>query len=182
MKIKADKDIILHKVRVKSAREIFDCMDRSREFLREWLPFVDSTESYKDTEAYLKSLHHARGAKKDLVFEIRHREKLAGIIGMKDIDLVNNKAEIGYWLGKEFVGKGIMTRSCLALINYAFDELQLNKIKISCAVENVRSCNIPKQLGFAFEGIERQGEYINGKYQDLKVYSLLRKEWNAKQS
>lgn len=180
MKIKADNDIILQQVRIKSAREIFDCMDRSRAFLSQWLPFVDTTKSYKDTEAFLRTLHHERAAKKNLVFEIRHRDKLAGIIGMKDIDLVNNKAEIGYWLGKEFVGKGIVTRSCVALINFAYDELKINRLEIKCAVENVRSCNIPKQLGFTFEGIERQAEYIHRRYQDLKVYSLLRKEWNAK--
>jgi len=96
---------------------------------------------------------------------------------MSDIDLMNNKAEIGYWLGYSYVGKGIMTRSCEALIRYAFDDLELNKLWIRCAVENARSCNIPKQLGFSFEGIERQGGLMHGKYMDLKVYSLLRKEW-----
>jgi ribosomal-protein-serine acetyltransferase len=177
LKIKADKDIILQKVRIKSAKEIYACIDNSREYLRQWLPFVDQTESWKDTEKYLKSIHEARGALKDLVFEVRYKDKIVGLIGLKDIDLVNNKAEIGYWLTKDAVGKGIMTRSCAALINYCFDELKLNKLWIRCAVENTRSCNIPKQLGFCFEGIERQGELLQGKYHDLKVYSLLRKEW-----
>lgn len=177
MKIKVDNDITLHSIRIKSAREIYTCLDGSREFLREWLPFVDNTLSYKDTEEVIKSIKYARGAIKDIVFEVRFREELAGILGLKGIDLVNNKAEIGYWLGKEYTGKGIMTRSCIAAIDYAFEELQLNKLQIKCAVENIRSCNIPKQLGFLFEGIERQGERIRGKYLDLKVYSLLKKEW-----
>jgi len=180
MKIKADNDIALHKVRIKSAEEIFECINASRDFLREWLPWVDQTKTAKDTEKYLKSVVNARGALKELVFEIRYREKIAGMIGMKDIDLMNNKAEIGYWLGIDAIGKGIMIRSCRALINYAYDDLNLNKIWIRCAVENVRSCNIPKQLGFSFEGVERQGELLNEKYVDLKVYSLLRKEWRKR--
>jgi ribosomal-protein-serine acetyltransferase len=177
MKLKADNDIILHKVRIKSAKEIFDCIDGSRDYLREWLSFVDQTKSWEDTKKYIRSIKEARGAMKTMVFEVRYRGKIAGLIGLKDIDLVNNKAEIGYWLIKEAVGKGIMTRSCAALLNYAFDRLKLNKIWIRCAVENTRSCNIPKQMGFSFEGIERQGEMLHGKYHDLKVYSLLRKEW-----
>jgi len=177
MKLQADKDITLHKVRIKSAKEIFDCIDGSRDYLREWLSFVDQTKSWEDTKIYIRSIKEERGALKTLVFEVRHRDKIVGLIGLKDIDLMNNKAEIGYWLIKEAVGKGIMTRSCTALLNYAFDQLKLNKIWIRCAVENTRSCNIPKQMGFSFEGIERQGELINGKYHDLKVYSLLRKEW-----
>jgi ribosomal-protein-serine acetyltransferase len=75
-----------------------------------------------------------------------------------------------------------MTRSCEALIKYAFEELKLNKVQIKCGVDNIRSCNIPKQLKFTFEGIERDGEYLNKRFMDLKVYSLLRKEWKKSNS
>ncbi len=182
MKIQVNKDIVLHKIRQKSAEEIFECIDRSRDFLREWLTWVDGTASSKDTGKYIKSVHHARGVRKELVFEIRYKGEIAGLIGIKDIDLMNNKAEIGYWLGVDAIGKGIMIRSCEALIDYAFDEFRLNKIWIRCAIENVRSCNIPKQLGFLFEGVERHGELLHGKYMDLKVYSLLKKEWMRRES
>lgn len=177
MKIKTDNDITLITLRLKSAREIYDCIDRSRDFLGKWMPWVETTKSYKDTEAYIKSAKDKHRDKSDLVFEIRQKDKFIGLIGLKDIDHTNKKAEIGYWLGEEYSGKGIMTRSSKVLIDYAFDELKLNRIMIRCAVENIRSCNIPRQLGFAFEGIERQGERIYGRYQDLKVYSLLKKEW-----
>lgn len=177
MKIIVDKNITLYKARVKSADEIFECIDNSREFLREWLPWVDGTITAKDTEKYIKSLERPHGKYKDLVFEVRYKEAIAGLLGMKDIDSLNNKAEIGYWLGQQAVGKGIMIRSCRALINYAFTELHLNKIWIRCAVDNLNSCNIPKQLGFTYEGIERQGEFLHGRYIDIKIYSLLRKEW-----
>ena len=180
MKIKADKDIVLQKVRIKSAKEIFNCVDSSREFLREWLPFVDQTKTWKDTEKFIKSVVHDRDARKGILFEVRYKDKIVGLISLRDIDLMHNKAEIGYWLHKDAVGEGIMTRSCKALIIYAFKDLQLNKLWIRCAVENVRSCNIPKQLGFSFEGVERQGELLYGKYVDLKVYSLLEKEWVRK--
>lgn len=177
MKIKADNDIVLQAIRIKSAREIFECMDNSREFLREWLPFVDVTKTWKDTEKYIRTVHEGSDADKNMGFEVRFKDKIVGLIGLKDIDLVNNKAEIGYWLSLDAVGKGIMTRSCKALIQYSFSDLKLNKIWIRCAVNNPRSYNIPKQLGFTFEGTERQGSLMRGKYTDLKVYSLLKKEW-----
>lgn len=180
MKIKVDKDIVLQKVRLKSAGAIFDCMDRSRDTLRVWLPFVDATRTKADTEAYIRSVQHKKGPMKDLIMEVIYRDEVAGLLGMKDIDTMNRKAEIGYWLGKEAVGKGVMTRSCIALINHAFNEMGLNRLQVKCAVENTRSCNIPKQLGFTYEGIERHGELLHGKYHDLKVYSLLKKEWMKK--
>ncbi len=177
MKIKADKDIVLQKIRVKSAGEIYDCIDGSREFLGKWLPFVDETKSKKDTEKYIRSVVQAGDSSKEMIFEVWYRDKIVGLIGLKDIDLTNKKAEIGYWLTRDATGKGIMTQSCKALLQYVFRELKINKIWIRCAVENVRSCNIPKQLGFTFEGTERQGEILHGKYLDLKIYSLLKKEW-----
>lgn len=180
MKIKVDKDIVLVKLRIKSSREIFHCIDGSREYLRQWLPFVDDTLTWKDTEHFVKSVVHDKSMIYDMVFEVWYHKRIVGLISMKDVDLMNNKAELGYWLSKEAVGRGIITRSCIALITYAFEELGLNKLWIRCAVENIRSCNIPKQLGFYFEGIERAGEYLHGKYVDLKVYSLLRREWIRK--
>lgn len=177
MKITVDKNIQLYKLRLKSAPEIYECIDHSRDFLKEWLPWVENTRSVKDTENFIRSVRVRKSPMAELVFEIRMNKKVAGLIGLKDIDLVNNKAEIGYWLTREATGKGIMIRSCKALIDHAFGELELNKIWIRCAVENLRSCNIPKQLGFTFEGIERHGEKLYGRYIDLKVYSLLRREW-----
>lgn len=181
MKIKVDKNITLQKVRLKSAEDIYACIDQSRDTLREWLPFVDHTKSKDDVEKYIKSTLYKRGDKKELVFEVLVNKKVVGLLGMKDIDMLNKKAEIGYWLGKDAVGKGIMTRSLIALLTYAFNEMKINRIQIKCAVENIRSCNIPKQLGFAYEGLERQGEFLYGRYLDLKIYSLLRKEWIKKE-
>lgn len=177
MKIKTGSDITLQQVRMKSAKEIFGCVDRSRVFLGEWLPFVDHTCRVKDTENFIRSLRKHTEMNGDLVFEVRVGGTLAGLLGLKGIDHVNRKAEIGYWLDREYAGKGIMIRSCKALIDHSFSELDLNRLTIRCAMENIRSCNIPKQLGFAFEGIERHGEILRGRHLDLKVYSLLKKEW-----
>lgn len=181
MKIKVSDEITLHELSLKSAGEIFKSVEDSREILRKWLFWVDESKSVKDTEDYIKSVHRARNARKELVLEIRVKGEFAGLISMNQIDLVHNKAEIGYWLAQDAVGKGIMTRSCMALINYAFDELKLNTIHIRCALDNIRSWKIAENLGFSLEGIERQGERVRGIYMNLKVYSLLKAEWEGNQ-
>jgi ribosomal-protein-serine acetyltransferase len=48
---------------------------------------------------------------------------------------------------------------------------------IKCAVVNERSKAIPERLHFTFEGIEREGQNLNGEYTDLMVFSMLRKDW-----
>ena len=78
---------------------------------------------------------------------------------------------------KDMTGKGIASRSAKKMINIAFRNMNMNRVRICCGVGNNRSSAIPKKLGFTFEGIERDGEKHSGKYIDLEVYSLLRKEW-----
>src|SRR5215212_7167551 len=52
------------------------------------------------------------------------------------------------WLGEEHQGKGLVTAACLALVDHAFGDLGLNRMVISCATENEKSCAIPERLGF----------------------------------
>ena len=55
---------------------------------------------------------------------------------------------IGYWLGEQFQGKGIMTAACRVLVNYAFNEFKLHRVEIKCATGNTKSCAIPERLLF----------------------------------
>ncbi|MBU2650013.1 MAG: GNAT family N-acetyltransferase [Bacteroidetes bacterium] len=176
-RIAVDADIEMISLRLKSAEEIFRNVEESRSFLEEWLPWVPETQGIEDVQRYIRQVNDKKCPKHDESFEIRFNEEFAGIVTLKEIDTFNRKAEIGYWLTKRYAGKGIMMRSCKALIQYAFEDLGLNKVFIRCSVENVRSCNIPKQLQFTFEGIEREGEFLNRKFVDLKIYSMLKKEW-----
>lgn len=93
-----------------------------------------------------------------------------GSIGYLYLDHENKKTEIGYWLGKEYEGKGFITKAAKILINYAFEELGLNKIEIGAASDNIKSRAIPEKLGFKLEGELRDYEYINGRYIDIEQF------------
>ena len=63
-------------------------------------------------------------------------------------------------------------------MKFAFDELDVNRVQIKCATENIQSKKIPQKLNFTFEGIERDGELLaGGKFTDIEVYSLLKNEF-----
>ena len=86
---------------------------------------------------------------------------------------------MGYWLDKEAQGTGLMTRSCSALLEHAFAELDLNRVEIRCAVDNARSRAIPERLGFRLEGQLRQAEWLYDRFVDHAVYGLLAREHNS---
>jgi ribosomal-protein-serine acetyltransferase len=78
---------------------------------------------------------------------------------------------------EELQGKGIVTRSCLTMMGFAFDELKLNRVEIHVAVGNDRSSAIPERLGFTREGILRKMGWHAGEHVDLVVYGMLAEEW-----
>ncbi|MNV95651.1 putative ribosomal N-acetyltransferase YdaF [compost metagenome] len=71
-----------------------------------------------------------------------------------------------------------MTSACRVFIDYAMLEMELNRVEIRCATENLSSRAIPERLGFVLEGIVREAEKLPSGYVHHAVYGMLRREWN----
>ena len=113
-------------------------------------------------------------------FEIWHKKdkKPIGRIGLGWIDWVNGWANAYIWIGeKDYWGKNIATEATELLIDYAFKELNLNKLHGGVAIENIGSWSVAEKLGFVLEGVEREEMYVDGKYLDNKTFCLLKEDW-----
>lgn len=175
--LKVNNNITLKQIELSDAKDIFETIDSQRAYLRKWLPFVDFTKGISDSEDFINFIYSVPPEKVELIFVIHYNDKFAGLIGFKDTDKLNKKTEIGYWLSETYQKKGIITQSVKTLTDYAFTELDINRIQIKCAVGNFPSKNVPKRLEFQFEGIERDGEIlIDNEYTDLEIYSILRRK------
>lgn len=175
MRLKINEDIELTQIQFSDAPDIFKIIDGQRSYLGEWLPFVELTQSVSDIEKFINSVVNAPKEQFEYVFVIRKNNKLIGLISFKDTDRINKKTEIGYWLSQQFQRQGVMTQCVQKLCDFAFEELDLNRVQLNIAVGNIPSKNIPKRLGFQLEGIERDGELLTGNvYTDLEVYSKLK--------
>jgi ribosomal-protein-serine acetyltransferase len=176
--IDIDEELRLEKLDQTHARDIFDLINQNREYLRKWLTFVDSTQCLEDTESYITFIDEASvNPNSELVVAIIYKSRLVGMAGFKRVDWANRIAEIGYWLAEPFQGHGIISRTCTAIIQYAFETAGANRVEIKCGVGNEKSSRVPQRLGFSFEGVERDGELVNGHYINIEVYSLLKREW-----
>jgi len=156
------------------AEELFPLIDQSRESLREWLPWVDGTKTVDDSKDFIRAGLKQFSDNNGFQAGIWHHGKLAGVIGLHHIDWSNQATSIGYWLSREFEGKGLMTETCRAVIDYCFHELKLNRIEIRVATGNHKSLAIPERLGFQKEGCLRSSEKLYDKYVDHNVFSLIR--------
>lgn len=168
------------RLRVESdAQAVFRAIDKNRKYLRQWLPWLDDSTTVEDTLKYIRSDISEFEKKEGLDLGIWYENQWIGGIGFHAFGGKNRKSTIGYWLSEDSQGKGIMTDATRALVTYGFGQLNLNRIEIRCATENVKSRAIPERLGFKTEGVLRQSEWLYDHFVDWVVYSQLRIEWNA---
>jgi len=161
------------------ATELFKLTHANREHLRPWLPWVDNTNAIEDTLNFIQSGLDQYAKLDGMQLGIWQDEQIAGTIGYHKWDMRHGKTEIGYWLGQQFTGRGIMTRAVAALIDYAFDVLELHRVEIRCAPQNIKSCAIPQRLGFTHEGTLRNAQWTPNKVLDSEMYAILRHEWGG---
>ena len=168
-----EDEIELRLLQMRNASEVFALVDADRDFLREWLPWVDNHRDVADTKSFIGEALEQFALGEAIHVGIWYEGIFAGVIGFHRINIDNHVGEIGYWLGEVYQGKGIMTRACRAMVAYGFSELKLNRIEICCASENRKSRAIPERLGFKEEGTLRQAERLRDRFVDNVVYGMV---------
>ncbi|MEC5425109.1 GNAT family protein [Virgibacillus sp. C22-A2] len=175
--LEIDEHITIKLLAVRNAEELYKLTDGSRDQLREWLAWVDTTKSSDDSSAFIEHTIQSFKENKSLTTGIFFKDELAGTAGFNSFDWINKIGYIGYWLAPLYQGQGIMTRVTQTLTDYAFNELNLNRVDIRAAYENKKSRAIPERLGFVKEGQIRQAEWLYDHYVDHVVYGMLESEW-----
>jgi ribosomal-protein-alanine N-acetyltransferase len=112
---------------------------------------------------------------------LRGDDKLIGSAGFyKWIQPERYQAEMGYDLDPACWGKGIMTEALSAIIQYGFDNMGLHRIEVLISHHNRRSQLLIRRLGFKREGVLRDHYFVEGRFSDDVIFSLLKEEWKAR--
>jgi ribosomal-protein-serine acetyltransferase len=173
-------DVFLQLLEERHAPEVFRLVDRERAYLREWLPWVDSTTAVEHTRDFIKTSLEQFAADEGLAAGIWCGDEFAGTVGTHKINWPNRKVEIGYWIASKFQGLGIVTSACRSLIDHVFEQWDLNRVEIHCATTNKKSCSVAERLGFQLEGVLREAQLVGPRYLDLNVYAMLAREWKLR--
>jgi len=159
------------------AQALFSVTERNRSRLRQWLPWLDQTRSAADVQTFIRSALDQFASNLGFHAGIWVQGELAGAVGLHRIEWADRLTSIGYWVDAAQEGKGLITRSCRAVIDHAFKDLKLNRLEIRCATGNHRSRAVPERLAFHCEGVLRQAEWLYDHYVDLYLYSMLASDW-----
>jgi RimJ/RimL family protein N-acetyltransferase len=104
--------------------------------------------------------------------------QLVGAIGLR-VQNDFERAEIGYWIGKPFWGRGYATEAAAAIIRYGFEKLNLHRIYAGYFSRNEKSARIMIKNGMKYEGTLRQHVKKWDEFVDIVYYGILREEWRS---
>jgi ribosomal-protein-serine acetyltransferase len=161
------------------ARELFALIEANRDHLRAWMSWVDQRRTQAEVSLYVATSLKQFAVGQGIIVGIWESGRLCGMVNCNPIDWPNKATYLEYWLGESYQGKGVMTASCRAVMDYLFGELDLHRVTIRCAAENKRSRAVAERLGFALEGISRDAEWLNDHFVSHAVYGLIKGDKGA---
>lgn len=167
----ATQRLILQKREHKHDADMQKAIDENRDFLREYMFWVDKTRSFDDTYAATDSMSKEWENHESWAYVICGEDdnRLIGCVGAHNISFQNQKAEIGYWLREDETCKGYMKEAVLAFENELF-ELGFHRLEIRCDRSNARSRMVAERCGYKLESIAREALYHYTGLHDECIY------------
>lgn len=126
----------------------------------------------------LHAYHYEAGSGVTFAMVLRESGALCGSISLT-ITPAHSRAELGYWLTVPMWNKGFTTEAAIAVLEYAFGSLKLNRIHAHHFTRNPASGRVMQKIGMKFEGVQRGHVRKGTRYEDVACYGILRDDWLA---
>lgn len=168
--------LLLRKFTPADAQDMWDNWAKDQRVTKylTWLPHENI-----ETTQYVLSLW-CKDYEKDDYYQwaIEYDGKVIGSISVVRYMNENDSAELGYCMGFDYWGKGIMTEAAKAVIAFLFDEVGTNRVAICHAVKNPASGKVAQKCGLTFEGTHKEEFKTTwGEYLDISYYGIVRKDY-----
>lgn len=171
--------LILRKIKLSDTQDLFEyASDPEVARCVTW----DYHKSIEDSINYLRSVIQKYRNKEISEWGIVYKEnnKFIGTCGYLWWNTTHARAEIAYALARRYWNRGLMTEAVKQVIKFGFEKMMLNRIEARCMLENIASQRVLEKVGMFFEGVMREVIFVKGSYHDLRVYSILRREYYGK--
>lgn len=159
---------LLRPLQLSDAAALFDVIETNRSLLEQYLYWTASVTSVEDTYRYIDERIHSK-ANGAFWYAIVFQTRIAGVLGVKAIDVAKSEVEMGYWLGAQAQGQGLVTRAVLAVANRIFNEQQIKTLVLHCLAENQASQRVAQRLGGRWVEVVKGFYELDGSVQDLQI-------------
>jgi ribosomal-protein-serine acetyltransferase len=173
-----NSELELHTLEPAHAEAMLALILNNREHLDSWLRWSGRIHTKQDVLDLIDRFAAKTAIGDGFHAGLWYQSQFVGGIVCHYMNRESNKTEIGYWLGAGYIGKGLVTQACRAVIKHLFEQEKMHSIEIQCVTDNAPSRAVAERLRFTFEGIKRDSEWITSAYRDHAIYSLLEGEQN----
>jgi len=170
------KKIILREYRKDDVEKLWGIMNEE-EFKKNAASRIPYPFTFNDIEEDFNKISGYKEAY-DFAIESIDEGKYIGECGIKSVDWKNRRTEIYIFLSESYTGKGYGTDAVMLVLNFIFNEMNLNKVKLTVFSFNKRAVKCYEKCGFKVEGTLRSELFKAGKYHDLILMGILREEYN----
>lgn len=168
--------LLLRKLRMEDAADMFE-YGQDPEIARRglWPPLQSLEESQTDIAETMEG--YARGTEMSWALENKANGKMIGRFGLGPFSRMNNRIEIGYAMNRSYWGQGLATEAARRLVQFAFEQLGVNRVQAIVLPENSGSIRVLEKSGMQREGLLRGYQLVQGEYLDVLIYAVLRSDW-----
>ncbi len=157
------------------AQALYEAARESVAEMHRWLPWCRPDYTLDEAVAWASSRAGLADAGQEYAFAIVGAEgRFLGGCGLNQVSPVHRFANLGYWVRTSETGRGVATEAVRQLAQFAFQNTDLIRLEIVCAVGNERSQRVAERAGAQREGLLRQRLLLHGRAVDAVMYSLVR--------
>ena len=185
---KVDTAILTSRTLIRRVREgdgpaFFQLVQANTSYIEDHFPhLVDKVKDNEAAEAFVRYRLAQWLLQKEYTFGIWRNEEadLIGFVNFREINWEVPMAEINYFLHQDFAGKGIMTEVLARMVQFAFRQLQLNKLSLKTLIDNYSSQRLARKVGFRREGdLRHEARRPSGVLSDIMLFGLTREEYGV---
>ena len=172
------KRLILRPFKMSDAGDVFEYASDS-----EWgkyLVNIPQPFTLQDAEEFVARFSDLASWDTFPMFATVLEDKVIGEVYLNGMDSEHERAELGYSLSSRHWGKGLILEAARAVIDWAFQKYNLNKIYSTCDPRNKRSLRVMEKLGMIREGLLRNHLKWHGEFRDVVYYGILYHEWTSR--
>jgi ribosomal-protein-serine acetyltransferase len=177
-----DDEISLELQSPEQAQELFALIDSNREFIGEHMSWAKRCQTLEDFRQYMQRDLQGMATERRWAWLIRYKGQAAGRIGIFVTFPEMREAELNYWLGESFTGKGIMSRAARAVTDFAFGTLKLNHVLIGFSETNPKSGGVAERIAYQYEFTKRKSHLPSNEWRDLHFWGTTVKDWKLSQN
>jgi ribosomal-protein-serine acetyltransferase len=170
-------DLRIRPYAVADAEEVWRAAMESRAELLPWMSWFHAGYHIRETRSWLEMqvIAFRLGTAYEFAIESLDGWYLGGC-GLNQIDALNRRANLGYWVRTSATRQGVARTAVMQLAAWAYAHTDLVRLEIVAATGNVASQRVAEHAGAQREGVLRRRLFVRGQFQDAVVYSIVREE------